>query len=345
MRGLSLVELMVAMTISVVLIFGATQVYVDSRNAYNVNEAVARLQENARYAMSVIEPDIRMSNYWGLIKGASLVSNQSAAASGATNPEVLVCGAVWAVDLNNTLVGDNNSYSRTGACNGVSGWNTSAQLSSDTLTVRRASTVPSVDAANAPLSLNNVLQICSTRLAARLYSDGSVCGTAPASQVNNLLVSTYYVDNNSSQGNGTPSLRRKWLTTVGTTKQFVDQEVMAGVEDMQIQFGIDASGVTGVATRYVNADAVPVGAAVVAVRVWLMLRADAPEIGFIDNRPPYQYGDRLTANGTVSVLNLATSGAKAYQPSTDASNLITSVKRYRRLLVCRTFQIRNSLGT
>ena len=55
-QGLSLVELMVALTISVVLIFGATQVYVDSRNAYNVNESIARLQENARYAMSVIDP-------------------------------------------------------------------------------------------------------------------------------------------------------------------------------------------------------------------------------------------------------------------------------------------------
>ena len=51
MAGLSLVELMVALTISLVLIFGATQVYVDSRNAYNLNETVARLQENARYAM------------------------------------------------------------------------------------------------------------------------------------------------------------------------------------------------------------------------------------------------------------------------------------------------------
>ena len=34
-------------------------------------------------------------------------------------------------------------------------------------------------------------------------------------------------------------------------------EIMPGVEDMQVQFGIDASGVSGVATRYVNPNAVP----------------------------------------------------------------------------------------
>src|SRR2546430_11640368 len=64
--GVTLVELLVAMTIGLVLIIGATQVYVDSHTAYAVNETTARLQENARYALSVLEPDIRMSGNWGL---------------------------------------------------------------------------------------------------------------------------------------------------------------------------------------------------------------------------------------------------------------------------------------
>jgi hypothetical protein len=123
------------------------------------------------------------------------------------------------------------------------------------------------------------------------------------------------------------------------------QEIVAGVEDMQVQLGID-TGVTptGVATRYVNPNAVPVGAQIVAVRVWLLLRADAPEPGFIDTRT-YEYGDRLIANGTVSTLNAVGSRGMAFQPSLDGSNALTSIKRYRRLLVCRTFQVRNALGT
>jgi len=355
MAGLSLVELMVALTISLVLIFGATQVYVDSRNAYNVNETVARLQENARYAMSVIEPDVRMSNFWGLVKGASLVSGQAAQAAAvapiASNSQVLYCGNNFAVDLNTTLQGDNNQYvlspTRQAACNtvGGTGWATNPQTSSDTLTVRRASTVNSADALGQPLSVANVLQVCSTRTAARVYSDGSACGAAPAAQVNNLIVNAYYVDNNSSNGNGTPSLRRKALVTIGTVKQFQDQEIVSGVEDMQIQFGVDTGTTpTGVATRYVNPDAVPAGAQIVAVRVWLLLRADAPEPGFIDNRI-YEYGDRLIANGQISTLNTVGSRGLAFQPSLDGSNALTSIKRFRRLLVCRTFQVRNALGT
>lgn len=354
--GLSLVELMVAMAISVVLIFGATQVYVDSRNAYNTNEAIARLQENARYAMSVIEPDVRMSNYWGLIKGASMVNGQAVqlppASTIANNAEVLYCGFNFAVDLNTTIQGDNNQYalspSRNANCDSVSGWTTNPQLSSDTMTIRRASTVNSEDAAKQPVSVIDVLQICSTRTAARVYSDGSACGTFPSAQVNNLIVNAYYVDINSTNAPGTPSLRRKSLTSIGGTKQFQDQEIMAGVEDMQVQFGVDTTGVTGVATRYVNPNQVPglpLGTAIVSVRVWLLMRSDAPEPGFVDQRS-YSYGDRLAANGaSVSALSAVGSRGRVYQPSGDASNASTSMKRFRRLLVCRTFQVRNSLGT
>ena len=76
-RGVSLIELLVAVTIGGLLIFGATKVYVDSRATYEVNETAARLQETARYALSVVEPDIRMSNYWGLVKGAGIVIGQA----------------------------------------------------------------------------------------------------------------------------------------------------------------------------------------------------------------------------------------------------------------------------
>src|SRR4051812_10269966 len=74
--GFSLIELLVSLAIGAILVFGATQAYVDSRNAYAVNETVARMQENARYAMSVLESDIRMANYWGLLKGAESITGR-----------------------------------------------------------------------------------------------------------------------------------------------------------------------------------------------------------------------------------------------------------------------------
>lgn len=349
--GLSLIELLVALTIGAVLIFGATDVYINSRNSYGVNENVARMQETARYAMSVIEPDVRMSNYWGLLKGAGAITNQAAqtAAPGvvAAGAPANICGNNFAIDLGTNLQGDNNTYqlsaTRKGGCDTLTDldsgtpWNTNAVATADTLTVRRAS----VFANAAPTA--NVLEVCTTRIAGRLQSDVTACSAAPVGQLSNLIVDAYYIDRNSSQLAGLPALRRKTLSAGGAV-QFVDQEIIAGIEDMQVQFGIDPFGNTGVATRYVNPDAVPANAQIVAVRIWLLVRSETAEVGFTDNAV-YQYGDRLQATGVTGDLNNVADAGKAYQPSLNPDATPTGPRHVRRLLISRTIQVRNALGT
>jgi type IV pilus assembly protein PilW len=349
--GLSLIELLVALTIGAVLIFGATDVYINSRNSYGVNENVARMQETARYAMSVIEPDVRMSNYWGLLKGAGAVTNQApqTAAPGAVaaGAAANICGNNFAIDLGTNLQGDNNTYqlsaTRKAGCDALTDldsgavWNTTPVATADTLTVRRASVFPNA----APTA--NVLEVCSTRIAGRLQSDVTACSAAPVGQLSNLIVDAYYIDRNSSQLAGLPALRRKTLSAGGVV-QFVDQEIISGVEDMQVQFGIDPLGNTGIATRYVNPDAVPASAQIVAVRVWLLVRSETAEVGFTDNAV-YQYGDRLQATGVTGDLNNVADAGKAYQPSLNPNAAATGPRHVRRLLITRTIQVRNALGT
>ncbi|MEX1067013.1 MAG: PilW family protein [Aquisalimonadaceae bacterium] len=63
--GFSLVEIMVAMTISLIILAAITQVFMSSRKTYAVNEAVARVQEDARFAAEIPASDIRMAGYSG----------------------------------------------------------------------------------------------------------------------------------------------------------------------------------------------------------------------------------------------------------------------------------------
>jgi type IV pilus assembly protein PilW len=333
-RGMGLVEVMVAMAIGLVLLLGATQVYVSSRKTYETNESVARLQETARYAMSVIEPDVRTANYWGLLKGASWVINQAsqtAAASSTLTGAALStqCGNNFAIDLNTNIQGDNGGYTL-----GCAAWGAGAVATSDTLTVRRASaTVSSVDPAN-----TTVLRICSSRTDGQIVNDASGCLVAPTGRVNDLVVHSYYVDRDSDEAAGQPSLRRWSLVNdpIDAAPFFRDDEIVNGVEDMQIQFGIDPAGNTGTATQYVDAigPATLASAQVVSVRIWLLVRSETPEVGFKDNRT-YAYGGRLPANGTTADLNAAGAAALAYKPGDG----------YHRLLVSRTIMIRNALGT
>jgi hypothetical protein len=126
---------------------------------------------------------------------------------------------------------------------------------------------------------------------------------------------------------------------------------------MQVQYGVDTSGglgtKSGAATRYLDAGTTLTDllrstsspAQIVTVRVWLLVRSDSPEVGFTDTRV-YEYGNRLVANGTEGDLATLSSGKlPAYQPSLSSDNTPTSPKHYRRVLVSRTFQVRNALGT
>jgi len=62
-RGFSLVELVVAMAISLVVMAGVYKVYVTQQDTYLLQEQVAEMQQNARVAKYVLTKDIRMVGY------------------------------------------------------------------------------------------------------------------------------------------------------------------------------------------------------------------------------------------------------------------------------------------
>ncbi len=64
-RGLSLVELMVALALSTTLIFGVFTVYMDSNRTSQVSNALARTQEAARIAIDLMARDMRMVGFQG----------------------------------------------------------------------------------------------------------------------------------------------------------------------------------------------------------------------------------------------------------------------------------------
>lgn len=64
-RGVTLVELMIAMVISTIVLLGVATVYSSTKRSYKVQEEMARLQENARYAFNAMANDIRGAGFVG----------------------------------------------------------------------------------------------------------------------------------------------------------------------------------------------------------------------------------------------------------------------------------------
>ncbi|MDY6929820.1 MAG: PilW family protein [Pseudomonadota bacterium] len=64
-RGYTIIEVMIALTLSLILTAGLTQIFVANSRTFNVTEASARTQETGRLALSVVAREIRNADYWG----------------------------------------------------------------------------------------------------------------------------------------------------------------------------------------------------------------------------------------------------------------------------------------
>lgn len=63
--GLSLIELMIAITLSLLLILGVTQIFLSSKATYVSNQALSTIQESGRFAIDLLAKDIRNAGYKG----------------------------------------------------------------------------------------------------------------------------------------------------------------------------------------------------------------------------------------------------------------------------------------
>ncbi|MEC9341424.1 MAG: PilW family protein [Pseudomonadota bacterium] len=74
-KGFTLIEVMVAIVIGTILSAAAIALLVNSKSTYEVQDDLARLQENARFAMEMLMRDIRMAGYFGCVDSISEVTN------------------------------------------------------------------------------------------------------------------------------------------------------------------------------------------------------------------------------------------------------------------------------
>jgi hypothetical protein len=159
-----------------------------------------------------------------------------------------------------------------------------AREGSDVLIVRHASALLKGTQAGQ-------IQVHSSLAQGVLFDDGVIPADFGADgETRDFVVDAYYVDNISTFSDTVPSLRRKTLVAGG---QLEDQEMITGVENLQVQYGLDTND-DGTVERYVDPDSPTVtegspgflpDAKIVAVRIWMLVRGEeSPNPTFRDQR-------------------------------------------------------------
>ncbi|TWI54330.1 type IV pilus assembly protein PilW [Pseudomonas duriflava] len=285
-KGFGLVELMIGLVLSLVIGAAVVQLFLSSKTTYRVQDAMARIQENGRFAVGFLARDIRMAGYMGCgnIDQISINVIAEPPPIDAANP------------LGQIVSGSNNVPASN---------NFNALAGTDIITLRRASSAGtklvgnmSTDNANIQIEDNSLGLISGDTLflsdctsadifrATNVSSSGKKVTIAHASNMNSdnklskaygsdaelmaFEAITYFIRDTGRKTSSGDPIRALWVQ-----RQFANRsdasaaaaELVEGVENMQIEYGMEGENVM------VTADAVTDWSKVARVRFSLLLQS------------------------------------------------------------------------
>lgn len=308
-RGLSLIELMVAIVIGLIILASLSTLFVNQSKIRAELEKSNRMIDNGRYAMELISESLQLAGYYDNYAPSGVPSSTP-------DPCSLTTIRTAATNLN-VLLNHVQGYDASGVSASISTppCSISAKTGSDILALRRASTSSVTVAAVAAgiaaggasatavtnttyLQVSNCAtdsipgyQIASGAAVFTAYhkknctASGAGVGDGP-SDLRPFIVQTYFISPNNVTGDGIPTLKRVELDH--TTATFVTTPLVEGIEYMQFDYGLDTNA-DGAPDSYSSAPATTEWPNVVSVKINIIARNLETTKGYTDGKT-YELG-------------------------------------------------------
>ena len=285
--GLSLIELMIAMTLGLVLVAGISQLFIGNKQATELTQNLGYMQENIRMTNHFLGDAIRMSGQLGGIDDPSKITGN------VTIQALGDCDGAWALNLEESILGYNGASSVTGITGFPSGCITNYQPNTDILLVRYADSSAMVTDANIVAQGDKAFLRTSIvpddDYVSQIFKAADGFPSSMTKQLSTynmpLRADMYYLKTCSQQGsdgtcqNNIPSLAR--ISLNGLT--VIDQVLVEGVEQMQFEYGVDANR-DGTVTTYVNAASVSDWNQIASIRYSVLVRASKEDAQHSDTK-------------------------------------------------------------
>jgi type IV pilus assembly protein PilW len=296
--GFSLVEIMVSLVISLFILGGAVTILMQNQQNYRQNDDFGRLQENARFAVELINSDLRMTGFWGC---SNKLTNQVAGVAAGSGELLDTTFALdgfeensggWAALDNDEIVGeildDTDAITVRKLRNagvpiaaGLGSAGEAITLHDDSSPVQKGelaaiyncdqTDIFRVTGASATTLEHSAGDNIDNRFTLAYPQNDAHTAADPDGMTAQTFVAAfdavrYYVSD--PDGDNIPTLWRQFHN--GDT--VVEQPVVEGVESMQIRYG-ENTAATGEPNEFVNADEIDNWNRVVAVQITLLLRS------------------------------------------------------------------------
>jgi type IV pilus assembly protein PilW len=321
-RGLSLVELMIAMVLALVLTSAVISVFANNRHSFNQDENVQRMQDDARHALRELTFEISMAGHYGDLLvpdsvtpdgGLTLTSDCGPVAS----PEWMYQTVQAGTGNSLSLVALDNASAAQAAANFSCINGGEFEDGTDIVSIKR------VAGARAGVTTNGRVYLRTNGTVGLLYKEPAVAPTinVPAPNADwEYRPSIYYIRNFAYEaGDGIPTLCKKVLR--GVAPGMTTECLAAGIEDMQIEYGIDVNG-DGYANVYAPSPTLEELQTVVSARVTLLARTTEIDSRYendktytLSNAQAYAPVDsfhRRVVSTTVSIQNIRSLNAMGF---------------------------------
>lgn len=307
-QGLSLIEMMVAMTISLIVIGAVSGVYLSTSRNYTQDEMLSRMQENARFALHILSEDLSMAGYWGpLMSGQDINTIPRSCTSSSADAECqgLYQQSTLSIDASKDC--DPGTVSVTPWANTLGAPVEFISEASDSLATSTYACINDFLAGSDILVVKRVegQELASTRDDSN--DDGEIFLRTDGTDAMLFIYSTgldvseganisdwryranvYYIrDHFLDGGDGIPTLVREKLEGdgMGTEAGGVAQ----GIEYFHIMFGIDQDS-DATANIYTSSPTPAQLRNVTSARVFVLARSAAPDPGYVNDKI-YELGD------------------------------------------------------
>ena len=258
-QGFSIVELLVALAIGMLNLAGMTTLFVRNSHTQTEVERANRQIENGRYAVQLLSTDLRNAGYYGEFDPtpladppgvpdpcsptlpalrAALPLHVQGYAPGAALPsclsDVKPGTAVLVVRHTRSCISGNPDCD----ADGIQGPLFQASLCDNLSELGAGDPASSYALDTDPAKLNRHQRDCT-----------AAPGTGTLAISRRFLTHIYFVANNDQAGDGIATLKRAELRLVDGTLNFVTVPLVEGIDDLELEYGIDTSG-DGVVDQY-----------------------------------------------------------------------------------------------
>lgn len=235
--GFTITELLVAMVLGLSLIAGAVNVFISNNRSALQDEQISIMLDNGRFVMRLLSRELAMAGFWGKYLDVATIGEHPSVAIGSdcgTGTEewtMLLQGLQFVPDANQVTTAA--SFKCLPAARIVPG--------SDILAVKRVADTETSD----PDIRAGQIYLRTNGAGAQMFLGGAA-GTPPAlggDETNWAYrpIVFYLRDFSVTAGDGLPSLCQAHLDA-DSLPGFTSQCLVDGIEDLQIEFGIDTDG-------------------------------------------------------------------------------------------------------